>query len=219
MALDTQEINGFRVEIDQDQDPMSPRDDDSPGARLVMWGKNYDFPNDAGIDIGSYYGWAAIEQMLQERDDVLVTAPIWVYDHSGIAFKTGERTYPFDDRWDSAQCGVAYVDRKTWADCMGTEWTGSDEQRQQALKLIAGDVETYGQYVNGEVYGYTVTDPADGEVVDSCWGFYGWDYVVAEATAAAENAVRQVKCSGELNRLTGQVEHGKACELCGCEQS
>jgi hypothetical protein len=214
------EINGFRVEIDQDYDPMSPRDDDSPGCGLVMWGQHYSFPNDAGIDIGSYpAGWTSIELELLGRDDVLHTEPIWVYDHSGIAFKTGARTYPFDCRWDSAQCGVAYVTAKMWADTQGSEWTGSDEQVEQAKRLIAGDVETYGQYVSGDVYCYAIIDPADGETVDSCSGYYGWEAVTEAAKEAAENATRETKCSGELDRRSGQVEHDGPCPLCGCEGS
>jgi hypothetical protein len=219
VTLDTMEINGFKVEIDQDYDPMSPRDDDTPGCGLVMWGRHYSFPNDAGIDIGAYDGWPAIELELIERTAVLVTAPVWVYDHSSIHFKTGPRSYPFDDRWDSAQCGVAYVTREHWASTQGTEWTGSDEQREQALRLIAADVEVYGQYVNGEVYCYAVIDPADGETVDSCSGYYGWEAVTEAAREAAESATHETKCSGELDRRSGQVEHAGPCPLCGCEGS
>lgn len=218
-TLETFKANGFTVEIDVDYDPTSPRDDDTPGCGLVMWGQHYSFPNDAGIDIGSYDGWDAIELELAARDDVLVTAPVWVYDHSGIAFKTGERTYPFSDRWDSAQCGVAYVTAKNWADTQGTAWTGSGEQREQALNLIKGDVEVYGQYVNGETYCYSVIDPADGETVDGCCGFLGWEAVEEAARQAAESATHEVKCNGTLDRRTGQIEHGTVCPLCGCKKT
>ena len=62
--------------------------------------------------------------------------------------------------------------------------------KDRADKYLEGEVETYDQYLRGDVYGYTLTKktihqekcPHCGEVireyedeeeVDSCWGFYG----------------------------------------------
>jgi len=190
MTLDKSTINGFTVEIDVDYDPMSPRDDDSPGCGLVMWGRHYDFPNDYAISKELLaQGWDEVEEYLKAQADIVWTEPIWVYDHSGIAFKTGDRTYPFADRWDSAQCGVAYVTRTMWAETQGREWTGTTADRELAAGLVAGDVETYGAYVNGDVYCYAIIDPVDDEVVASCCGYYGWESVEQAARAAAEDAV------------------------------
>ena len=45
---------------------------------------------------------------------------------------------------------------------------------EEAVDLCRSCIETYNQYCNGEVYGY-ITEGPDGEDIDSCWGFYGWD--------------------------------------------
>lgn len=37
---------------------------------------------------------------------------------------------------------------------------------------------------NGEVYGYVIEDH-EGNGLDSCWGFYGWDAVIEEAKDTA----------------------------------
>ena len=37
----------------------------------------------------------------------------------------------------------------------------------------------------GEVFGWTILDRT-GEVVDSCWGFYGYEFAEEEAKRAAE---------------------------------
>ena len=42
-------------------------------------------------------------------------------------------------------------------------------------RLMRGEIDTYTQYINGEVYGYTITCDLTGETVDSVWGFYGDD--------------------------------------------
>jgi len=189
MTLHTEAADGgLTIEIDHDYDCPSPRDDDVPGCQLVMWGRNWNFPNDAGIDIGDFTGWPQVEAHLLNEGTVLYSQPVWVYEHSGIAFSTGERTYPFDDRWDSAQCGVAYVTAENWKECQGTEWAGSDEQKAIAAQMIKGDVELYGWYVNGETYAFCITD-ASGDVIDSCAGYLGWEAVEEAAREAAEAAL------------------------------
>ena len=42
----------------------------------------------------------------------------------------------------------------------------------EAKKILEGEVETYNQYLTGDVYGFILEKP-DGEHIDSCWGFYG----------------------------------------------
>jgi hypothetical protein len=41
--------------------------------------------------------------------------------------------------------------------------------------IIEAEVQTYTQYVEGEVYGFQIIDE-DNEVIDSCYGFYGTDF-------------------------------------------
>lgn len=43
-----------------------------------------------------------------------------------------------------------------------------------ARQCAKGEFETFKAWADGEVYGYVVKDE-DGEVVDSCWGYYGDD--------------------------------------------
>ena len=42
-------------------------------------------------------------------------------------------------------------------------------------KMMQAEVEDYSNYINGSVYGYVLEDN-DGEELDSCWGFYGFDW-------------------------------------------
>ena len=44
------------------------------------------------------------------------------------------------------------------------------------------EVKTYDQYLTGDVWGYIIEDDS-GEVLDSCWGFFGHDYCEEEAKA------------------------------------
>lgn len=206
MLLEKSEVNGFTVEIHADEPPFSPRDDWDHGCELVLSHRRYDLPNDGKIDFGSFGGWGEIAQYLKDELGALVVLPVYMLDHSGIALSLGD----FADPWDSGQAGLAYVTPKNWADTQGTEWTGSEADIEQARLLCAGDVQTYGQYLNGEVYGYVIKD-FDGETLDECWGMYGYEYVTEEASGVAENMERQIKCTGELDRHAGQITHSRPC--------
>jgi hypothetical protein len=207
-ALSKSEVNGFAVEIYQDEDADSPRGW-THGCELVLSRRGYDYPNDAGIDFDAFGGWEEIGEHLKAAAGALVVLPVYAYIHSGIVLRAGQS---FSDPWDSGTLGLAYVTAQNWKDTQGTEWTGSEADREMARRLIAGDVETYSQYLNGEVYGYVIKD-FDGEEVDSLWGMYGSEYAEEEAKAAALALEHEPKCTGTLNRQTGQVEHAGACPL------
>lgn len=63
-------------------------------------------------------------------------------------------------------------------------------------KYARGFLESYNAWVNGEVYGYMITDE-NGADVDSCWGFIG------DAEHVAEN-IRAV-LAGREYELTGEA--------------
>jgi hypothetical protein len=68
---------------------------------------------------------------------------------------------------------------------------------------MAGEVETYSQWANGEVYGYDVQDK-EGNSLDSCWGFYGIDYCREEALSQAEYSAKTLTEAGKAE-LAGQL--------------
>ena len=98
----------------------------------------------------------------------VIMLPLYLYDHSGITMNTGGFSCP----WDSGQVGYIYV---TMEDAR-KEWSGTDEEiRAKALTCLEAEVKVYDQYLTGDVYGYIIEDD-DGEIVDSCWGFYEDEY-------------------------------------------
>jgi hypothetical protein len=208
-AISKSQVNGWTVEIHYDTDPGSPREW-THGCELVLSHRNYNLPNDAGVDFDAFGGWGDVAEHLKSAEGALMVLPVHGYDHGGLVLRAGSRAGQFGDPWDSGVAGLAYVTPQNWKDTQGTTWTGGEADQEQARKLIESDVDTYTQYLNGEVYGYTITD-SDGEEVDSCWGYYGLDYVTSEAAAIAAGMEHEPKCTGTLNRRTGQLEHTGAC--------
>jgi hypothetical protein len=213
------ERNGFTVTISYDPECPSPRDDDCPGARLVLFHSQYTFPNDAGLDTDDYEGWADMAAHLRSDHGALFVMAVYMIDHSGLAFRVADLDAgnPFADPWDSGQLGFSYVTAKIWKDTQGTDWDGSDEQLAMARKLIANDVEQYGMYVNGECYSYTITDKHGDQVDDGCNnGIIGFEWVTEEANMDADHTdhtEHAVKCNGRLDRAAGTIVHGGPCPL------
>lgn len=54
-----------------------------------------------------------------------------------------------------------------------------------ARQCAKGEIATYLAWADGEVYGYTVEDN-EGNHVDSCWGFYGYEYCKEEAESVVK---------------------------------
>lgn len=110
------------------------------------------------------------ERIIDKALEKAIILDIYMYEHGGVSLSTT----PFPDKWDSGQIGYIYtslekvrkkygvsrVSRKLWK-------TVEEELRME--------VEAYGHFLNGEVYGYLLYSP-DGEIIDGLWGFYGDDW-------------------------------------------
>lgn len=96
--------------------------------------------------------------------------PIYAYSHGGIALSSS----PFTCKFDSSLRGFIYVDHAK------VEEESLDKER--ILEFLQNEIKTFGQWLNGEVYEFTVTCIStielDGkeyqheEVIDSCCGMY-----------------------------------------------
>ena len=174
-TVETIERYGYTGRIEYDDSPNSPREWDNLGT-LITWHPRYTFGDRdgerEGIDPAELYS-----DLQRERALIL---PVYMYEHSGITI----RTSTFSDPWDSGQVGFIYVDRET----VLREYSAkriTPAVRQSVLECLQGEIETLDQFLTGQVYGYVIKD-AEGEHVDSCWGFYGLDYVRSELKAAIE---------------------------------
>lgn len=101
------------------------------------------------------------------REDALkaaVSIPVYILDHSGIAISSR----PFGDKWDSWLAGCYYVTKET----LEREYGTAPDARKRARECAEAELETFAEYIAGEVYFYTIEN-ANGGLVDSCGGYYG----------------------------------------------
>lgn len=164
--------NGYKVIVSYDTDPQSPREWDNLGT-VVLRDNGYNF----GEETAGMHELRAIA-----NDKNCIVLPIYLYDHSGITINTTG----FACRWDSGQVGVIYCTKADAIREFGNK-VCTAKVRDKALKVLKAEIEELDQYIQGDVYGYQVFDPS-GEVVDSCWGYYGdADYCLQEGESFVEH--------------------------------
>lgn len=150
-----------------------------------------------------WYGTEGVsrDRMGEIRDGIadgsLIGLPVYVYSHSGATM----RTSPFSCSWDSGQSGFVYCTKER-----ALEMCGSVEA---ALEALESEVKLYDAFLTGSVFGYVVED-AEGNHLDSCWGYYGTDeadgYVKKQMREAAAAAVAAAKA--ELEEKAQWEERG-----------
>jgi hypothetical protein len=109
--------------------------------------------------------------------------PVYIYDHSGITINTTGFHCP----WDSGQFGFIYVAKEK----VRSEYSVkriSKKLRSRIYDYLRAEIETYDNYLTGAVYGYIVTDE-EGEEVDSCWGYYGYDHEKSGLMDSAKSSI------------------------------
>jgi hypothetical protein len=104
-----------------------------------------------------------------------VILPLYLYDHSGITISTG----PFSCPWDSGQVGFIYITKKKACQEYGRKRLGR-ANRKKLISYLKQEVETYDQFLTGDVHGYHVHRlnsegeiEDDDDILDSCYGYFG----------------------------------------------
>ena len=133
-------------------------------------------------------------EMVEETGEI-VWLPISMYEHSGISLWLGGKDGHPDAQWDCSTIGFAYVEKCT-AEKEGALragktglYNGHKSWQEWAYAMMEIEMETYNQYVTGEVFGYMV-EGGDGYCEDSCWGFFGTDEIpemIKEAKASIDH--------------------------------
>lgn len=161
--------DGTTLEMIQDTDPANPRTERDNLGTMICFHKRYSLGDKHDYDTNQFTSWEDMRNKLVNRLDIAVILPLYLYDHSSITIATT----PFSCPWDSGQIGYVYVTKeKARKEYMVKRLT----KQKLALieKVLLTEVETYDQYLTGDVWGYRVYN-SDGDEIESVWGFYGDD--------------------------------------------
>jgi len=159
--------NRCNIEINYDDSDHSPRENDNIST-MACWHTRYNLGDKQISSLNE-------SEIIEAYPDIIAILPLYLYDHSGLTINTTG----FSCRWDSGQVGWAFI-TKDRAEYMGvSEWS-----KDKLLEAIRAEVKEYDQYLRGEVYGFTVSEPS-GKVMESVGGFYSLEDAEAEAKAVA----------------------------------
>lgn len=198
-AITTTDGRKLRLVIEQDQFPEDPRSWDNLGTMLCCH-RDYQLGDcnsnreteEQLAEICRKYGksdeeidemtFAEEVQFILNQDNIC-GLPLYITDHSGISMQT----YRFD-AWDSSFVGLIFVEKDFYLAqmCLKDE----EDWKAKAKETLKSEVETYSDFLEGNVYGWTLYEPTvvirqsmngkelsreideEGEVVDSMVGFY-----------------------------------------------
>lgn len=163
-TLDTipDEKTGCTITLHPDTDLDQPYEGDEAVIIAVLH-RRYKNPSDTLTSV------EAIEEFMAANagtDGAYACYPLWMYDHSGTAYRASEGGNPFSCQWDSGRVGVIALRRSDFTN--------------PSLATANDICDTYTAWANGYGVFYRITD-ADGDEVDSCGGFYS----MADAVEAA----------------------------------
>lgn len=168
--VERSQVGALSVTIEYDPDPPNPRVDYDNLGTILYCSDRYTL-GDKKVD--------PEEIRAVTRSDAL-WLPVYAYIHSGIRLSTGA----FGCKWDSGQSGIIYVERARVLEEYSVRRV-SPKTRKTALGVLEAEIETFSDFLEGQVYGYVIKDE-DGEELESCWGIYGLDYCRDEAKSEAE---------------------------------
>ena len=168
--------HGFTIHIEQVRDADSP--DTWDCGEVFLTGKHRQFHVKKD---GFMLADLASQTRLKEVEKSHYMFPLIAYIHSGVALSL-QRGYPFNCPWDSGQVGWVFVAKGKGKTAI---------TREIAEKQAESLVETWNQYLSGDVWGFVIEDE-DGDHIDSCWGFYGQEYALESAKEAVDGLVRQL---------------------------
>ncbi len=179
MNAESETYKNHEIEIEIDENPVSPREDDNICIIHIVH-KNYSFGDKHHSTLESA---KQAEHDAEKNGDIVL--PLYMYDHSGITISLS----PFSCRWDSGQVGFVQVPRKKIIEEFGKK-NFTPKLKVKALEWAKMEVETLDSYIRGEIYGYVIDDTGD-----SCWGYYSIGDALNEARSIVdwivENTVKK----------------------------
>jgi hypothetical protein len=189
-CTDSIEYKGYIINIFPDEDLRNPRKEFDHLGTMVCFHRRYNLG-----DRHEFRDPDEFAEFLKEEKPICL--PLYLYDHSGITISTrSERFRACDPQgWDWGMVGYIYVTRENVRKEYNVNRV-SGKILEKVTKLLEAEVQEYDHYLTGNVHGYEITKdekPKAGDVIDSCWGFFGYpvDYVIPEAKAVIDQIIRE----------------------------
>lgn len=198
LPLHEENYLGHNLKIYQDEDPQNPIKDWDVLGKLVCFHSDY--------DLGNRHDFNTPDDALAHfKETKALYRPLYLLDHSGLSMCMGRDFSDCDPgSWDSGQIGWIFITREDALKELDKKILTQAGQ-QQIYKMLACTVNTYDQYLRGDVYGF-VTEDVEGETIESVWGFYGFDYCLEETKETIDYHVKRL-AKTHKEKLIAQIRN------------
>lgn len=170
--IKTIQRKGLTLEVHYDAFPIDPREYDAVG-QLALKHPRYYLANETDIHIDSIDNIQQLFDEIRRRYNVRMITGVQLYDHGGVELTLCSPD-DYIGNWDTCLVGVAFIDNDNPILKEYDKYTD-----EEIRNIVNEELEMYTQYLNGEVYSYVVED-SDGNVIDSCAGFYNMDEMIED---------------------------------------
>lgn len=161
--------------VSYDEWAESPRTWDNL-SKMIFFGKHKHLGDKHNINSDNYNGWSELEQAIRKEYNVVILKKVYAYSHGGMTISTS----PFSCPWDSGTLGFVIITKEDLKKEFGWKVITKkrlNEESNRLDKIIEGEVSVLDEYISGEVYQFSIENE-EGDVEDSCSGFYGSDIKV-----------------------------------------
>ena len=165
--------SGKKVVFEYSDWAQNPRDinyTDCNLTKMVCFHRRYNLGDEHNYDKENVLNWKELKQLLHREENICIIEPLYMFDHSGQSISTT----PFSCEWDSGQVGYVFITKGMLYKHFNVKRI-SKKLKARAWKYLENEVETYNQYIEGDVYNVVIKDEEDC-IVDSCCGYYGSDF-------------------------------------------
>jgi len=174
-VLETYTLGNKTLEIHPSDITESPRGWDNISTFVFSSnGDKTNFRFKSNYDSRAEFIEKGAEEIYKHFKDVAVCLPVHKYSHSGTGYST-DYSYPYNCPYDSGTIGFLVVTKEQIRERFGIKYV-TKPFTLKAKEIAKGELETFSQWGNGEVYGFTIKE--NGEEIDSCQGFYGMNMSV-----------------------------------------
>ena len=180
-------INTPRLVIEYDNDAESPRNWDNLG---FFFTKEGEYKSPDGNDNALYSIMLATEEEAtdaeshiklikkeakKQGENIVAIYPVYKYEHSAVVYKRGTAR-----GFDYSNCGFYIVTKESM------NYIGTPRKKKIIEKIIDQELQTYTNWLNGEVYRFTLYGK-DGEEVDCSGGYYDIEDIREQLPAEWKN--------------------------------
>lgn len=166
----------YTYKIEQDDCEFNnPREWDNLGT-MAFFHKRYNLGDDTGLSIED------AKEIENSKD--YISLPVFMLDHGGIDISSKTTYSEYYMGMDSGQLGVIFVSKDAVREAFNVKRITKNLEKK-VINILHGEVETYNQFVTGDVYCYEILDES-GDIVDSCGGIFGYNNCKEEIESLIE---------------------------------